>query len=239
MELNERVNAQMLESSPDTCPFCNKARHELAWEEKGDPDQKIVSRPSSLNCPDLPGSAPGAYGRARHHIVPAIQCFAVVKRFARMALLVGYNINDPKNGISLPTVKNPYQYNGRQLNYGDLPPNVQEDIANKAMKTTGGQWHVGHHEWKYIDELEDEGEIPHEPYNKAVIQRLIDEAQILERAGLCEEKDDPKDKVRTIMENISNVEIRDKLKAFAEQPTKSAPYYVSYLALKYAYAKRP
>jgi hypothetical protein len=56
----------------------------------------------------------------------------------------------------------------------------------------------------------------------------------LERAGLCEKKDDPSNEVRTKMENISNVEIRKKLEAFATLPTQSSPFYVSGLALNYA-----
>jgi hypothetical protein len=244
MELGELAAAapMFLEDSPDKCPFCGKPLkgepHTKDEVEKDTDPDKIKSEPRKLNCKDLsPKQIKGKYGRARHHIIPAIQCFKMVVRVARMALQVDYEINNKKNGIPLPTVWNPYKINGSSYKFGDLSEPQKNQICNTVMYELGAQWHVGNHAYS-IDESEtedmnDEGEIDHQPYDVEVIKCLIRLGLEIEEAKFCENKKD-KNAIKELLDELSDEIIRDKLNAFKAIPSNSAPFFVSAAALKYS-----
>ena len=228
--------AVALSKSPKSkCPFgCGKAPHKFESKKQSE-DTKIESIPSQLGDLPINGVAPGKWGRARHHIIPAKQCFAIVRRLARMAMAVGYDINNSENGIGLPTVNNPYTYNGVTKNFGEFTdPKIKEDIAFDVMDNTGKQWHVGNHSYKIKskepeepEKMKDEGKLPHLPYDLEVIDRLIREMSQWEEAKLCQKTKDDSDKYIKAMNAISK-EIRGKLDAFKKGG--SEPFFVSAVA---------
>jgi hypothetical protein len=245
-EVGELVGAPMVEVQKDECPFCGKSPHDSKWENKK-PNMKVVSRPKNLG--DLPLTPPkkkGCYGRARHHIIPAIQCFAMLPRLVAMASMVNYNINAKENGIGLPTVWNPYKLsNGTPVKFGDLKKDDPEKkrIQYDAMRTTKAQWHVGNHHWKPdkgpegecgTEDMADEGKIDHGSYDMEVIKRLFDFMCNVLAAELCEDPEDNSEEVKKRLEEISNVEIRGKLNNFKTNPSESKPFFVSLPAYNFA-----
>lgn len=229
----------LIKDEPDKCPFCHKAPHDFASKKESE-DKKIVSKPSGLGNLSIPGTAPGKWGRARHHIIPAIQCFAMVKRLARMAMSVGYDINAPRNGIGLPTIKNKYICNGITDNFGNFSKEEKKQIAFKMMDESGKQWHVGNHHYVMNKEetspenMDDEGEIDHLPYDQEVIKKLIDELDQWDQTDLCQSEDDFSEEAKECMNKISD-DIREKLDNF--QYGGSKPFYVSETARQWAQKK--
>lgn len=240
-EIAEMVAAPNLAFSEDKCPFCNKdpnADPHDSQPEEVDID-KIKSIPSNLGDLSI-GQKQGDFGRARHHLIPAIQCFKQVRRLAKMALLAGYDINNTNNGIGLPTVWNMYEVDGydEPQNFGDLkehPINEKEIIRNKVMKKKGLQWHVGNHHYTVpkdecrTENMSDEGSLDHDPYDVVVVRELLRIMNSLRKADLCD--DGNQDKVVSELDELCK-KIRAKLKAF-KVPKKSKPYFVSQAALKF------
>jgi len=237
-EIAELVAAPTVQLSSDKCPFCNKSPHDYPAKTK-DPDlDTIVSKPAQLKCKTISGGGPGKYSTAKHHMIPAIQCFKQVRRLAAMALSVGWDVNDPKNGIPLPTVRNQYTRNdGTQENFGRLTHDEKEMIRNGVMQQLGKQWHVGNHHYEIpstaestTEEMSDEGSLDHEPYDIVVVRRLLEILSELFDENLCE--DDNQEEVKSELDDLCQ-EIKDKLNAFKE-PKSSYPFYVSRAALQFA-----
>ena len=238
MQMTLGVAVDISKSPDEVCPWgCGKKPHDDYKSKKQSENTKIESKPDQLGCSDVPGGGEGKWTTAKHHLIPAKQCFAKVRRLARMAMSVGYDINDKKNGIGLPTIKNPYTYEGKTKNYGKFTKNEKKEIAFDVMDKTNMQWHVGHHRYKMGKYEEcgpddepslDQGVIDHQTYDMEVIDRLIKEMCQWDEAKICEEKDeDLSEEAKECMNRISK-EIEDKLKAF--QYGNSKPYFVSELA---------
>ena len=235
-ELVEKANEEF---GKDKCPFCNQNEH--PWPKKKKVDiNKIRSKPRSLGCGNLsPKQSRGKYGRARHHMIPVHQCYTKLHRIAAMGQSVGYNINGKQNGIPLPTVWNKYKISGKSelVNFGEIK---EEDKKNKirwtAMKKTGAQWHVGNHHYDMPDkeeqteDMDDEGELDHEPYDSVVLRKLLKIADKAVSAHLCETNN--QDKIKKALDGLCK-EIKDGLNAFKDNPDNSKPYYVSKVALDY------
>ncbi len=238
MEVGELVAAPNKSFDKEKCPFCGDPPHDFLGKDDEADIEKIKSDPSQLDCPDLvPKQHRGAYGRARHHLIPAIQCFKQLRQLATMAISVGYDINDPPNGISLPTVWNKYDINEKkQQKFGDLEGFEKDQIRYKVMNDLGLQWHVGNHHYNIpIDEdstenMSDEGSLDHQSYDIVVVEKLLEIHDTATKASLCEKKKQKNIKYR--LEKLS-VEIEEKLKAFSN-PKDSDPYFVSYAALKFS-----
>ena len=171
-----------------------------------------------------------------------------------MALSAGYDINDPSNGIPLPTVKNQYRLNkndgsypveNRQdatsaKNFGKLDDDEKITIRNHWMETLGAQWHVGNHHYEVNGENEedpegmsDEGAIDHAPYDIEVVKALIKEGRKLIKFNLCKTDEDHSETIKNIMNAISK-DIKTKLNRFKNNPKDSYPFYVSIAALNFA-----
>ncbi len=166
MELLEEVAVFNTEDIEIKCPFCQKQPIGHATEEPEKVNDKVESIPSDLNCDnsdswrdssvstrrgnkdsDLP------YTIAKHHLISAMQCYAQIKRLVRMGNMVGYNINNPDNGIGLPTTHHTLAYpeGGEMKKYGDLKePEGKQRVAYALMKELGAQWHVGHHAFDVV-----------------------------------------------------------------------------------------
>ncbi|OLD92127.1 MAG: hypothetical protein AUG84_02140 [Chloroflexi bacterium 13_1_20CM_4_66_7] len=222
------------EAAKDKCPFCYKAPHSFPGKGKS---KAIKSKPNQLNCADVPNGSPGKHTTAKHHLICAIQCFAKVKRLARMATMIGYDINDPPNGLGLPTFRNPY--GGKK--YSDLSDEEKQTVASRVMKTTGAQWHVGHHaveislpdDWD-VEEGGEDNEYRHQvSYDTTVIRHLIALTEDWAAANPCEDESKKHSALKNDLDQLSE-RIRNKLQAFKVEPKRSSPYFVSERAFTYA-----
>ncbi len=226
------------------CPFCyKKEKGHAGSPQEGNADDQVVSKPTALGSLDIgqgASIAPYWYNRARHHIIPAKQCFAKVRRLTRMAMAAGYDVNDGgNNGIGLPTVKNNYTHNGKTQKYGKFSLPEKRDIAFEIMKITGKQWHVGHHHYTIpVNEgdengAEEEGTLDHMCYDMEVIKKLIMVMEFFVKANLCDQNEDQSSAIKDEINKVSR-KIRDKLNSFASNPSESRPFFVSALAMHYA-----
>ena len=237
MDIGEVVHVSNITLGPDQCPFCGNAEHD--FPEKQDVDiSKVKSKPKSLGCGCLtPKEKCGKYGRARHHMIPVHQCYTRLKRIVTMAESVKYDINGKQNGIPLPTCSNPYTVNGKEINFGKIEDQeVKNEIRNAAMRETGAQWHVGNHHYDIpekedtTDGMEDEGELDHQPYDIVVLRDLLRIADQFGVPSICEEE--KQDSIKELLDELCD-EISSKLNAFADDPSKSYPYYVSLYAMNF------
>lgn len=239
------------------CPFCKEKPIGHAKDDPEEADDTVESKPDALGCENssswggsgLPvrrktGDLP--YTIAKHHLISAMQCYAPIKRLVRMGNLAGYDINNPNNGIGLPsthwTLKYPDE-NGEPQKYGDLAePEGKKKVAHALMKELGAQWHVGHHSFAIVvpkkdadsweengtDEKNDE-DFPHETgYDVLIVSRLL---QLLKSFpdSFCEQED-RNDAFKQDMDDIS-AEIKAKLEKFngksGAKPADSSPFFVS------------
>ena len=235
-QIGEGVAVTTITVDADKCPFCGKDEHDFPEKKKVD-ISKIKSIPAALNCGNLsPMQEKGKYGRARHHMIPAHQCYTKLQRIAEMGEAVGYDINNEKNGIPLPTVWNKYKINGKRINFGKLNEDQKNHIRNNAMRETGAQWHVGNHHYEIpemedtTDGMSDEGELDHYPYDIVVLKKLRKTADKARSKNLCETND--QDKVKLDLDKLCK-EIKTKLNKFKDNPSSSHPYYVSKWAMSF------
>ena len=202
MELMEKVNAANStdENNDSKCPFCYEKPIGHATDQPQKVNDKVKSVPSSLKCTTkywknsqaakkrTTGNLP--YTLAQHHAISAMQCYAKIRQLVRMGNMVGYNINDPVNGIGLPTTywSMKYPEHGKMKQYGKLDdPEGKKRVSFALMSELGAQWHVGHHAFKVerpkIDydsfdeggaEEKNEDDLPHETsYDIEVISLLF------------------------------------------------------------------
>jgi hypothetical protein len=254
-ELVATMNARFKE---EKCPFCQKkpVGHETGSNPDKKKPKKIVSKPSSLKCDPVSGGGVGKHTTAQHHLICAIQCFAKVRRLAAMATIIGYDINAPRNGLGLPTVKNQYdakvtdKRTGKRkrtkMNYGKLQDDEKRVIANRVMRLTKAQWHVGDHDTELqlpddydTEEGGEDSEYMHFfSYDGAVIERLYKIALAWIKFDVCKEEDDKRDDLKAELDKLSD-DIKAKLKQFkARNPWGSLPYFVSDRAYRYALDRR-
>lgn len=230
------------ETNDDKCPFCYKARHKFPSAKKK-ASSKVTSKPGQLKCPTLVPAGPWPHTTAKHHLISAIQCYAKVRRLVRMATMVGYDINDPPNGIALPTVANNIRYSlrgGAKMKFGAFGPAEKKEIAFEVMAQAKAQWHVGHHGFEidipqdWGDELDDDYVGHTISYDTTVIEELLAILDAWVAAKWCEEEEDKSDKIKKEMDQLSD-RIRAKLDMFAtEMPASSLPFFVSRQAFDYA-----
>jgi len=238
-EIGEKVNQANIKFEKGTCPFCNKPEHPWEGPKKKKVDiSKIKSKPKKLGCGSLkPKESEGKYGRARHHMIPVHQCYTRLWRIAEMGESVGYDINGKQNGIPLPTVWNKYNVDGVSVNFGDIKDEAKKnEIRWAAMKATGAQWHVGNHHYDVpekedtTEDMDDEGELNHQPYDSVVLRKLLKIADKVVSKNFCETED--QDKVKLLLDELCK-QIKKNLNAFGDNPKNSYPYYVSRVALDY------
>ena len=239
-ELAEMNKADV--KNDDNCPFCYKKPH--PYESKQKPKTTVVSKPKQLGCTSLPVIGGTPYTTAKHHLISAKQCYAKVRRLVRMASSIGYDINDPPNGISLPTVANNIRYTvGTKTDqkYGKLDGDEKRTVAFSVMAASKAQWHVGHHavEVEILEGWADEEENVKwsrghlVQYDRAVILLLMELTDKWAKEGPCE-TDDKQKGLKTDLDAKSKF-IKDHLDEFkGAEPRLSSPYFVSQLAADYA-----
>lgn len=248
MEIGEMVSVSNTKDSPTKCPFCpNKNLDQCKSEEKPN-DEEVVSKPSQLKCAKLTASSEYSYTTAAHHLISAKQCYAKLKRLVRMGKMAGYDINAPKNGISLPTISNDLRYtvgNSTKASYGDLSITEKKTVAFQVMSDVKAQWHVGHHavqvrieaNWAEEEQNADWRRGHLVSYDSEVLAKLLDILSKYKPESSCEEK-----KVGNIKKDLDDLsdKIKAKLNKFKSgKPWESAPFFVSQLAAGFASKNAP
>jgi len=240
LELAEMNKADA--KNDDNCPFCYKKPHPYVSKQKT--ETTVVSKPKQLACTPLTVVGGTPYTTARHHLISAKQCYARVKRLVRMASSIGYDINDPPNGISLPTVANNIRYTVGttvEQKYGKLDADKKKTVAFSVMDASKAQWHVGHHavEVEILEGWSDEEQNTkwsrghYVQYDRAVILLLMELTDKWAKEEPCE-TDDKQKGLKTDLDAKSKF-IKDHLDEFkGPEPRLSSPYFVSQLAADYA-----
>ena len=243
MEIGELVGLNQIdkEEKNDKCPFCYEARHDIPGQKTEKSSADVRSDPDQLGCDPVKivpiTGVP--YKNANHHLIPALQAYACVRRLVRMGNAVGYDINKTPNGLGLPTIEKGRVY--YEVTYGKLPEDDTRDpsngrtkraVANKVMYETNLQWHVGPHNYHQPtdDKSQTEGgdkELGHPvSYDTSTIRRLLGVCTSASEKPICKSGNAANDfiaKMNEISESIkSGVLGFDK------------PYFVSRLAYDYA-----
>lgn len=243
-QIGELIAISNIADDKVKCPFCpDKTLDDCKSKEDEKLDLKVVSKPNQLNCPRLSPKGNFDYTTAKHHLISAKQCYAKLKRLVRMGALAKYDINDPPNGIALPTVANNLRYTVGTANkqkYGKLKPTEKKTVAFSVMKSEGAQWHVGHHavtielheNWANEEENKSWSRGHNTSYDSEVIAKLLDLLALFEPEGHCDEE--KPENFKKEMDDLS-AEIKTKLEKFkTSRPGDSSPFFVSQLAADYA-----
>jgi len=218
----------------DTCPICGKAPHpDRTTTDKKENKGCLQSKPKNLGCTQIAQiSALPNYATAAHHLIPAMQCLNKFPRLKQMCKTVGYDVNNSKNGLSLPTCGqkslNAYRSSDGSLSrYGKLNDEDKEDVAFQIMDGLNMQWHVGHHNWAFDFETDN---IAHtENYDKLVKQDLRQLEVGIKKKGvsICEPESGESGKKVIDQLNSLSEKIKGKVNGWTL-------YYVSAKAFKFS-----
>ncbi|MCF6256343.1 MAG: AHH domain-containing protein [Gammaproteobacteria bacterium] len=242
-DIGELVAVSNIADDKEKCPFCPGKNLDDCKAKKSEPVNKVVSKPSQLNCTRLKPKGDFSYTTAKHHLISAKQCYAKLRRCVRMGSMAGYDINDPPNGIALPTVANNLRYTiggAVKKKYGKLSPDEKKQVSFAVMRTEKAQWHVGHHAVtvelceNWADEEEDTPwRRGHQvSYDNEVVAQLLKILSTYNTPAPCD--DTKPDKFKSDMDNLS-AKIKNKLNKFGVgKPAESSPYFVSRLAYDFA-----
>lgn len=183
----------------DKCPICEKAPHKDA--KKNEAKSCLESKPKNLGCPKLSFSAvkhsdKGRCTTANHHLIPVNQCLGAFPRLKQMCRVAGYDVNNPDNGMALPTVKS----------------GSTKSLAYAVMEKLDLQWYVGHHAWKGDDD-EATDRVNHLAYDQLVKLKLRDlEAKIKKKGDdYCEPEDGQRAKQVVTDLNALSKKIKGKI----------------------------
>lgn len=240
-DIGEGISIGIILDEEDKCIFCGKAVHETTKEKK-EGKGELKSIPKKLGCSPIPQDPQVAfYSTAAHHLIPATQCLTKFRRLSQMADAVGYDVNNPNNGLALPTHgqlnKNNYLLEG--VKYGDLSSVDKKAVAFDVMRhldnnpgNYGAQWHVGHHDWSFDTVkalVTDTDNISHSTnYEQKVNSLLRDlESKLSKSTKICEpETGEPGREVITKLDKLSE-KIGKGIKGWDK-------YFVSAMAYVYA-----
>lgn len=168
------------------------------------------------------------YSIAAHHTIPGNQVFKELDEIVQLTQGVGYNINCAENGIFLPS---------NEPKLGEAPTNTHKNAkAFEVMEKLGAQWHSGGH--SYTIEEKDLEKYPElekmEDYAVAVKNYVENKFCVDRYKKKCRESEEEKKRIIEKMNRISS-DIKKKLLDFKKNPKESHPYFVSKLAMFYAY----
>ena len=197
--IGDGMGMGLLEVGPDKCPICEKAPHpDRTTKDKKEDKGCLKSIPANLGCAQLPPmpQLPN-YATAAHHLIPANQCLKAFPRLSQMCKVVGYDVNNGSNGMSLPTcgqqALNRYaRASGGHAKYGDLDEQDKKNAAFAIMSGLNLQWHVGHHDWSFEGlDLETDSEAHPSNYDRLVKTRLRNLEREFKDDGkeICEPED--------------------------------------------------
>ena len=252
-DIGEKVSIANETDEADKCPFCGKADCDGFKERKKQVTTKVISKPKQLNCGTVSGGGEGKWTTAFHHIICAKQCYAKLKPLVRMGTMFEYDINDQKNGVGLPTLKNKYDGKiwgseadkGTKKKYGELDDRQKQKVADYVIENTKKQWHVGHHSFERLDSWDveesarEDGMLHENTYDNSVLQMLYEIYEAIHEFGLnlCEDPEDRTDEFKQVMDDLSQ-EIKSDIEKFStSEPWKSNPFFVSKKSEVYAFNK--
>lgn len=169
---------------------------------------------------------------AAHHIISGNQVFRDLSEIVKLTQGVGYDINSSENGIFLPTNESNFGYDNEKI----ITENDKIFSSYSAMDELGRQWHVGGHSYKIPKDIVNDNQELNEIENYAeTVRKKVQQKFAVERyKQTCREKDEQKTKIIEKMNQIS-LEIKEKLREFKQNPQNSYPYFVSKVAVEYAY----
>lgn len=224
----------LLEVGPDKCPICEKAPHpDRTTKDKKEDKGCLKSIPANLGCAPLPPKPElPNFTTAAHHLIPANQCLKAFPRLCQMCKVVGYDVNNGVNGMSLPTcgqqALNRYaRASGGHAKYGDLDDADKKNAAFAIMKGFGKQWHVGHHNWSLGIDLETDNEPHPSNYDKLVKQKLRKLESKFKSQGkqICEPDDDKESGAGVISDlNALSKEIGGKVESWSKYFVSAKAY---------------
>ncbi|MGL5982119.1 MAG: AHH domain-containing protein [Cetobacterium sp.] len=170
---------------------------------------------------------------AAHHIISGKQVFQDLSEIVKLTQGVGYDINCAENGIFLPTNESNFGYDKEKI----ITDNEKIFSAYRAMDELGRQWHAGKHSYKIPKDILNKNIELNEIKNYAeTVRKKVQEKFKIERyKQTCRDKDEQKKKIIEKMNQIS-LEIKEKLRDFKQNPQNSYPYFVSKVAVEYAYS---
>ncbi|MGL5963228.1 MAG: AHH domain-containing protein [Fusobacteriaceae bacterium] len=170
---------------------------------------------------------------AAHHIISGKQVFQDLSEIVKLTQGVGYDINCAENGIFLPTNESNFGYDKKKI----ITDNEKIFSAYRAMDELGRQWHAGKHSYKIPKDILNKNIELNEIKNYAeTVRKKVQEKFKIERyKQTCRDKDEQKKKIIEKMNQIS-LEIKEKLRDFKQNPQNSYPYFVSKVAVEYAYS---
>ncbi|MHA4987661.1 AHH domain-containing protein [Cetobacterium somerae] len=159
-----------------------------------------------------------------HHLISGNQVFADCKKLVNIAQGVGYDINNYENGIFLPTLPRDIDIK-KDMGFEES----KVSIAYEIMEVTKAQWHVGGHKYTIPKNT-----IKFNSYADEVKKLVVTyEQEILKKIKCCNDEKQNREIVEGM--NKISLKIRKKLDAFKLKPSESAPFYVSKVALEYAF----
>lgn len=187
------------------------------------------------------------YSVAHHHMIPGNQCFKKFPRLVKLANFYGYDINNHLNGIALPSINE---------GVNDLVDHIR--IAFNAMQRLGLQWHKSHHQFS-LDKLQADDEDDFfviqklraefdrlfknersiKIYTDAVNELLetVDNHFIKRSKCPMEDREAGAKEFHAAMNEVDDI-IRQKLSAFKDNPRDSYSFFVSKMAIYFAYHDR-
>lgn len=226
---------------PEGDGFCNDCKHYEACAyrssspESGN-DPNALRRNYKQKRPDEYEKIKAVIDNAKthnaaHHIIPGNDSYKLSAKLLRLgnALDVDgkklYDINNALNCILLPT------------NMEDLGKNgtyEKKAVEYEVMSETGMQWHSGGHGYKLPAEY-----IPKDKrlnaYRDVVRSKLSEIESMIDDSDICPYLDEGlKKAVVNALFDLQD-EIRHRLNEFKDDPKHSEPYYVSAVAMRYAY----
>jgi len=157
-----------------------------------------------------------------HHLISGNQIFKRYKEIVNIAFACGYDINCIENGIFLPTLTDKTK---ERLKFAQRKYPAAFDVMAEVKR----QWHVGGHSYDTSGINISFGDYVSE------VSKLMD---LLENNWLtqlsCENNKKQDQKVIDDLNSISK-KIRNKIERFAKDSKGSDPFYVSRVALEFAY----
>lgn len=190
------------------------------------------------------------FTNAGHHLVSVNQCFLREKdnklrvgKLVRLAVFFGYDINNALNCILLPT---------SNIHSTKTENNELRTSAFDIMSEMKAQWHVGGHSYPISDETKNHikkyfdtypqigvsiaGDTLISNYADLVIGELekLQARKYKQKRCQMVDKEMKAEAFSELMNQISQ-NIKEKLDLFQENSKKSYPYYVSSVALSFAF----
>ena len=161
-----------------------------------------------------------------HHLISGNQIFRKFPIIVKKALASDYDINNEKNGILLPTLSKQIR---KRLKFENRKVPVAFEVMQKVKK----QWHLGGHSYK-IDFDKSDNSITLKNYVDSVSELMINLEISWENLN-CKERTKTQDNRINNDLNSLSLKIAKHLNRFSVNPKYSYPFYVSKVAMMYAF----